>query len=291
MHVGHCRGAVFAMRCAALLQFAVLTCQRILHQRRRRAGRCARALGRTCLREALGEESRIPEGLYPATYPEAVGQALAANTATLKAMSEKSGCDRARQGDRDDDGGIKGDLAALNIKHDVFFSERSLIDKSATTQVTKTIDYLRSKGDVYEGRLPPPRWTRSRIMRTASRRCFAPLRMATMSIVRCSNRMAATPISPQILPITKTSSIAAFRTWSHVWGADHGGYIKRVQEAIKAVTSGDATLDVKIVQLVRLLRHGDPLRCRNAPAISLPCAKSSTRSAPRRALHDTVSQE
>ena len=69
---------------------------------------------------------------------------------------------------------IKTDLAALNIKHDVFFSERSLIE-TGNNKVTETIDFLRSKGDVYEGRLPPPKGgARSRITRTASRRCFAP---------------------------------------------------------------------------------------------------------------------
>ena len=78
---------------------------------------------------------------------------------------------------------IKGDLAALNIKHDVFFSERSLIE-TGNNKVTETIDFLRSKGDIYEGRCRRRRASRSTITRIGSRRCSAPPPMATTSIVR-----------------------------------------------------------------------------------------------------------
>ena len=110
-------------------------------------------------REALGEDiGAIPEGLYPGDYLKPVGQALAAEHGDkLRAMSEPQWLpivrDKAIAMMMDE---IKGDLAALNIKHDVFFSERSLIE-GGNNRVAETIDFLRDKGDVYEGRLPPPK--------------------------------------------------------------------------------------------------------------------------------------
>lgn len=78
---------------------------------------------------------------------------------------------------------IKGDLAALNIRHDVFFSERSL-NENGNDRVGATIAELRAKGDVYEGRLPPPKGAPVGIMRIANRPCSAPRRSAMTSIVR-----------------------------------------------------------------------------------------------------------
>src|SRR5204862_8273444 len=107
------------------------------------------------LGEAIGE---IPEGLYPGDYLKPVGEALAQQHGDkLKAMSEAAWLPivRARAIAMMMDE-IKGDLAALNIKHEVFFSERSLIE-TGNNRVTQTIDFLRQKGDVYEGNLPPPK--------------------------------------------------------------------------------------------------------------------------------------
>ena len=110
-------------------------------------------------REALGENiGDIPEGLYPGDYLVPVGQALAAEHGDkLKAMPEGDWLPivRAKAIAMMMDM-IKGDLAALNIKHDVFFSERSLIE-TGNNKVAETIDFLRAKGDIYEGRLPPPK--------------------------------------------------------------------------------------------------------------------------------------
>src|SRR5260370_10401078 len=110
-------------------------------------------------REALGENvGEIPEGLYPGDYLKPVGQALAAEYGgALSQMPEERWVPIARAKAiammMDE---IRGDLAALNIKHDVFFSERALIERG-TDQVAATIYVLRAKGDVYEGRLPPPK--------------------------------------------------------------------------------------------------------------------------------------
>src|SRR3984957_6908214 len=160
MHVGHCRGAVFGDALASLLAFAGYDVTREYYIND--AGAQVDVLARSAFlryREALGENiGDIPEGLYPGDYLKPVGQALAAEYGkTLLAMDEREwlpgGGAKAIAMMMDM---IKGDLAALNIRHDVFFSERSLIE-SGNNRVAETIGFLRAKGDVYEGRLPPPK--------------------------------------------------------------------------------------------------------------------------------------
>jgi arginyl-tRNA synthetase len=159
MHVGHCRGAVFGDALCSLLQFSGFDVTREYYIND--AGAQVDVLARSAFlryREALGETiGEIPEGLYPGDYLVPVGQALAAEHGDkLKTMPEASWLPivRAKSIAMMMDM-IKGDLAALNIKHEVFFSERSLIE-TGNNKVTETIDFLRAKGDIYEGRLPPP---------------------------------------------------------------------------------------------------------------------------------------
>src|SRR6478735_475557 len=160
MHVGHCRGAVFGDALCSLLRFAGYDVTREYYIND--DGAQVDVLARSAFlryREALGENiGEIPEGLYPGDYLVPVGQALAAEYGDkLKAMPESAWLPIIRNKsiammmDM-----IKGDLAALHIKHEVFFSERSLI-AAGNNKVTETIDFLRSKGDIYEGRLPPPK--------------------------------------------------------------------------------------------------------------------------------------
>jgi arginyl-tRNA synthetase len=154
---------------------------------------------------------------------------------------------------------IKGDLAALNIKHDVFFSERSLV-AGGHNRVAETIDFLRAKGDVYEGRLPPPKGAPVDDYEDRQQTLFRatafgddvdrPLLKSDGSYTYFASDIA----------YHKNKFDRGFRNLVDVWGADHGGYIKRVEAAIKAVTSGQAALDVKIVQLVKLLRNGEPVK-------------------------------
>src|ERR1700735_3670602 len=160
MHVGHCRGAVFGDALASLLAFAGYDVTREYYIND--AGAQVDVLARSAFlryREALGETiGDIPEGLYPGDYLKPVGQALAdAHGDKLLKLPEGEWLPTVRSKAiammMDE---IRGDLAALNIKHDVFFSERSLID-GQTDLVAATIAFLRSKGDVYEGRLPPPK--------------------------------------------------------------------------------------------------------------------------------------
>jgi arginyl-tRNA synthetase len=263
MHVGHCRGAVFGDALASLLVFAGYDVTREYYIND--AGAQVDVLARSAFlryREALGEHiGEIPEGLYPGDYLKPVGQALAAeygNKLLAKPEAEWLPVVRAKSiADMMEE--IKGDLAALNIKHDVFFSERSLIEGDADL-VAATIAYLRAKGDVYEGRLPPPKGAPVEDYEDREQTLFRataygddvdrPLLKSDGSYTYFASDIA----------YHKTKFDRGFRNLVDVWGADHGGYIKRMQAAIKAVTGGEAALDVKIVQLVKLLRHGEPVK-------------------------------
>jgi arginyl-tRNA synthetase len=263
MHVGHCRGAVFGDALCSLLDFAGYNVTREYYIND--AGAQVDVLARSAFlryREALGETIEIPEGLYPGDYLVPVGQALAAEYGDkLLTMSEGDWLPLVRSKaiammmDM-----IKADLAALHIKHDVFFSERSLIE-TGNNKVTETIDFLRAKGDVYEGRLPPPKGG-------------APVedyedREQTLFRATAYGDDVDRPLMKSDGSYTYFASDIAnhknkfdrgFANLIDVFGADHGGYIKRMQAAVKAVTAGRATLDVKVVQLVRLLRHGEPVK-------------------------------
>src|ERR1700723_1635103 len=263
MHVGHCRGAVFGDALASLLQLAGFDVVREYYIND--AGAQVDVLARSAFlryREALGENvGEIPEGLYPGDYLVPVGQALAAEYGDrLKAMPEAEWLPAVRaKAIAMMMAEIKGDLAALNIKHDVFFSERSLIE-TGNNRVAETIDYLRSKGDVYEGRLPPPKGAPVEDYEDREQTLFRatafgddvdrPLLKSDGSYTYFASDIA----------YHKDKFDRGFLNLVDVWGADHGGYIKRMQAAVKAVTSGKAALDVKIVQLVKLLRNGEPVK-------------------------------
>src|SRR2546421_3403263 len=263
MHVGHCRGAVFGDALCSLLQFAGFDVTREYYIND--AGAQVDVLARSAFlryREALGENiGAIPEGLYPGDYLVPVGRALAAEYGDkLKAMSENAWLPIVRLKAIDMMMEmIKGDLGALHIKHDVFFSERSLIE-TGNNKVAETIDFLRSKGDVYEGRLPPPKGGPIEDYEDREQTLFRataygddvdrPLLKSDGSYTYFASDIA----------YHKDKFDRGFRDLIDVWGADHGGYIKRVQAAVKAVTASKATLDVKVVQLVRLLRAGEPVK-------------------------------
>jgi arginyl-tRNA synthetase len=154
---------------------------------------------------------------------------------------------------------IKGDLAALNIRHDVFFSERSLIE-SGNNRVAGTIDFLRSKGDIYEGSLPPPKGGPIEDYEDREQTLFRATAFGDDVDRPLIKSDGSYTYFASDIAYHRDKFERGFRNLVDVWGADHGGYVKRVEAAIKAVTSGKATLDVKIVQLVKLLRNGEPVK-------------------------------
>ena len=263
MHVGHCRGAVFGDALASLLSIAGYDVTREYYIND--AGAQVDVLARSAFlryREALGENiGEIPEGLYPGDYLTPVGEALKAEHGDkLTKLDEAKWLPVVRAKAiammMDE---IKGDLAVLNIQHNVFFSERSLIE-GGDDRVAATIGFLRAKGDVYEGRLPPPKGAPVEDYEDREQTLFRataygddvdrPLLKSDGSYTYFASDIA----------YHKTKFDRGFANMVDVWGADHGGYIKRVQAAIKAVTGGKGALDVKIVQLVKLLRNGEPVK-------------------------------
>jgi len=160
MHVGHCRGAVFGDALANLLAFAGSKVSREYYIND--AGAQVDVLARSAYlryREALGENiGAIPEGLYPGDYLKPVGVVLAAqykDALTKEPEAAWLPIVRAKAIEMMM-AAVRADLDALNIRHDVFYSERSLIEGNADC-VAETIDWLRAHGYVYEGRLPPPK--------------------------------------------------------------------------------------------------------------------------------------
>lgn len=263
MHVGHGRGAVFGDALANLLAFAGYEVTREYYIND--AGAQVDVLARSAYlryREALGENiGPIPEGLYPGEYLIPVGGALVAeHGAKLSVMEEAQWLPivRAKAIAKMMDM-IRDDLAALHVRHDVFFSERSLIE-GATDQVTATIASLQASGEVYEGRLPPPKGGNLEDWEDREQMLFRstafgddvdrPLKKSDGSYTYFASDIA----------YHKSKFDRGYRNLIDVWGADHGGYIKRMQAAVKAVSAGSAVLDVKLVQLVRLLRAGEPVK-------------------------------
>ena len=262
MHVGHCRGAVFGDALASLLAFAGYDVTREYYIND--AGAQVDVLARSAYlryREALGEDiGAIPDGLYPGDYLKPVGAALAeqfGGELTQKPESEwlpvvrKTAIDMMMAE-------IREDLAALNVRHDVFFSERALIED--VDKVGAAIEALRRAGEVYEGRLPPPKGAPVEDYEDREQTLFRstdfgddvdrPLKKSDGSYTYFASDIA----------YHQSKYDRGFRDMIDVWGADHGGYIKRVQAAVKAVSGGKAALDVKIVQLVKLLRGGEPVK-------------------------------
>ena len=160
MHIGHCRGAVFGDALANLLAFTGFKVTREYYVND--AGAQVDQLARSAYlryREALGEAiGPIPEGLYPGEYLKPVGEALAAQYGpALMASPESAWLPPVRAKAIEMMlAAVRADLAALGVNHNAFYSERSLVGANAD-RVAETIDWLRARGLVYEGRLPPPK--------------------------------------------------------------------------------------------------------------------------------------
>jgi len=263
MHVGHCRGAVFGDALANLLIAAGYEVTREYYIND--AGAQIEALTQTGFlryREALGENiGEIPNGLYPGDYVKQVGEELKADYGDellKKPESEWKPIVRERainimMAD------IRNDLWSLGVVPDVFFSESSLTEDG--DQVASTIEFLRKQGYIFEGRLPPPKGAPVEDYEDREQTLFRatafgddvdrPLKKSDGSYTYFASDIA----------YHKSKIDRGFASMIDVWGADHGGYVKRMQAAVKALSgNAKADLDVKIVQLVKLMRDGQPVK-------------------------------
>ncbi len=262
MHVGHGRGAVFGDALANLLAFAGHRVAREYYIND--AGAQVDVLARSAYlryREALGEAIAIPEGLYPGDYLKPVGEALAARFGrSLVAMPEAEWLPVVRDAAIEAMMAmIRDDLAALAIRHDVFFSERSL-SQGETDAIRATIEDLRARGLIYEGRLPPPKGQPVEDWEDREQTLFRATAFGDDVDRPLLKSDGSYTYFAADIAYHRSKFERGFATMIDVWGADHGGYVKRMKAAVAAVTGGAAELDIKLCQLVRLLRAGEPVK-------------------------------
>ena len=259
MHMGHCRGAVVGDALASLLEYAGYAVTREYYIND--AGSQVETLGRSAhlrYREALGETIEIPEGLYPGDYLIPIGQALAAEygnryagtpeTEWLPLFRERT---VAAMMDM-----IRADLALLGIHHDLFSSEAQV---QRDGRVLAALDWLRSEGLIYEGTLDPPKGE--------TPEDWEPVEM-TLFRATAFGDDSDRPVRKSDGGFTYFGNDLAYHAQKaesadqliDIWGADHAGTVKRIQAAVKALTGGRVPLDVKLVQMVRLLRAGEPVK-------------------------------
>ena len=263
MHVGHGRNAVFGDALANLLAMAGYRVSREYYVND--AGGQVDVLARSAFeryREALGDEiGPIPEGLYPGDYLKPVGAALA----------ERHGRDLVGRPDAEwlpivRDFAIdammdliRSDLAAIDVRHDLFFSERSLT-AGPQDLIAATIADMRARGLVYEGRLPPPKGQLPEDWEDREQTLFRATEFGDDIDRPLLKSDGAYTYFAADIAYHRSKYERGFARMIDVWGADHGGYVKRMQAAVKAVSAGSADVDIKLTQLVRLLRNGEPVK-------------------------------
>jgi arginyl-tRNA synthetase len=263
LHVGHGRGAVFGDALASLLGSANYRVVREYYIND--AGAQVDVLARSAfLRycEALGQEiGEIPDGLYPGDYLKPVGSALAASYGDrLTGLPESEWLDIVRSKaiemmlDL-----IKEDLAVLGIRHDLFFSERSL-SLGENDVIRATIDDMINRDLVYQGRLLPPKGAPVEDWEDREQTLFRATDFGDDVDRPLLKSDGSYTYFAADIAYHRSKFDRGFSNMIDVWGADHSGYIKRMTAAVKAVTGGKAALDVKICQLVRLLRDGQPVK-------------------------------
>lgn len=261
MHVGHTRGAVFGDTLASLMAWSGYDVTREYYIND--TGGQTIILGRSAMlryREALGEAIEIPPGFYPGEYLIPAGQALAAEhgrslldlpeeeavliarEAALAAMMEL----------------IKADLAQLNIHHDVFFSERTLHGQGG--DIESTLAWLREEGMVYQGRLEAPKGKTPEEWEDREQTLFRATDYGDDTDRALIKSDGAYTYFAADIAYHRNKYLRGFNHMINVLGADHSGYVKRLQAAVKAVSHGEADMDVRICQLVRLLKNGEPFK-------------------------------
>ncbi|GLR49404.1 arginine--tRNA ligase [Shinella yambaruensis] len=263
MHVGHCRGAVVGDALANLLAFAgfAVTKEYYIND----AGSQIDVLARSAFlryREALGETiGDIPSGLYPGDYLVPVGEALAEEFGTtLRAMPEHQWMPIVKEKTIDAMMAmIREDLAALNVTHDVFFSERSLHAGNGAP-IRTAINDLTFKGHVYKGVLPPPKGQLPEDWEDREQTLFRSTEVGDDIDRPLIKSDGSYTYFAADVAYFKDKFDRGFDEMIYVLGADHGGYVKRLEAVARAVSEGKSKLTVLLCQLVKLFRNGEPVK-------------------------------
>ncbi|WP_294928320.1 arginine--tRNA ligase [uncultured Paracoccus sp.] len=260
MHVGHTRGAVFGDALAALLDFAGHDVTREYYIND--GGAQVDVLARSAYeryREANGLEPAISEGLYPGDYLIPVGQKLKEQYGdSLIDRPEAEWLPQIREfATAEMMAMIRGDLAMLGVSMDVYSSEKALY---GTGRIESAIDRLRAQGLIYEGVLEPPKGKILDDWEPREQTLFRSTRFGD-DVDRAIRKSDGqwTYFAPDIAYHWDKIE-RGFDLLIDVLGADHGGYVKRMQAVVKALSDGRVALDVKLIQLVRLFRNGEPFK-------------------------------
>ncbi|RWE34147.1 MAG: arginine--tRNA ligase [Mesorhizobium sp.] len=263
MHVGHCRGAVVGDALANLMAFAgyEVTKEYVIND----AGSQIDVLGRSAMlryREALGEDiGEIPAGLYPGDYLVSVGEALVSEFGrSLLQMPDDEALAIVK--DRTIDAMmamIREDLALLNVHHDVFFSERTLHADNAR-KIRSAINDLTLKGHIYKGKLPPPKGEKPDDWEDREQTLFRSTAVGDdMDRALVKSDGSFTYFAADVAYL-KDKVDRGFVDLIYVLGADHGGYVKRLEALARAIAGDDVKLTVLLCNLVKLFRDGEPVR-------------------------------
>ena len=260
LHVGHTRGAVFGDALASLLDFAGydVTREYYINDGGAQVDVLARSVYLRYL-EAHGQEVAFEDGTYPGDYLIEVGQALKAQVGDayigvdehvwlleVREFSTNAMMDL-----------IRTDLLSLGVKMDVFYSEKSLY---GTGQIEAAIEDLNNKGLIYQGILEPPKGKKPDDWEPRQQTLFKSTDHGD-DVDRPVQKSDGswTYFAPDIAyHYDKVSR--GFDQLIDVFGADHGGYVKRMKAAVSALSGGKTTLDIKLTQLVRLYKNGVPFK-------------------------------
>ncbi len=260
LHVGHTRGAVFGDALASLLDFAGhdVTREYYINDGGAQVDVLARSVYLRYL-EAHGQDVAFPDGTYPGDYLIEVGEAL-------KAKVGDAYLDKGEQFWLEDVRNfatdammdlIRADLAALGVEMDVFYSEKSLY---GTGRIEAALDDLRGKGLIYEGVLEPPKGKKPEDWEPREQTLFKSTEHGDdvdRPVMKSDGSW--TYFAPDIA-YHYDKVQRGFDALIDVFGADHGGYVKRMKAAVSALSGGTVPLDIKLTQLVKLYKNGEPFK-------------------------------
>ena len=260
LHVGHTRGAVFGDALASMLDFAgyEVTREYYINDGGAQVDVLARSVYLRYL-EAHGQEVAFEDGTYPGDYLIEVGQALKEKIgdsylgkgeqvwlADVRDFSTRAMMDLIEQ-----------DLLALGVKMDVFYSEKSLY---GTGRIEAAIEDLKFKGLIYQGVLEPPKGKKPEDWEPREQTLFRSTDHGD-DVDRPVQKSDGswTYFAPDIA-YHYDKVQRGFDQLIDVFGADHGGYVKRMKAAVSALSNDQTSLDIKLTQLVKLFKNGEPFK-------------------------------
>jgi arginyl-tRNA synthetase len=259
LHIGHARGAVYGDALATLLLKSghKVTKEYYIND----AGAQVEVLAKSALlryREALGEDiGEIPQGLYPGEYLKGVGDTLKEmhGEQLLKMPTEKQ-MDIARSVAIECMMAlIKSDLADMGIYHDVFTSEARLRDK-----IPAAVKLLEQKGHIYRGTLEPPKGEKVEDWEAVEQLLFRSSAFGDDADRTVAKADGSYTYFAGDLALTMDKVERGFDTLIYMFGADHGGYVKRMEASAAALSDSKVAVDIKLCQLVHLTKNGEPVR-------------------------------